>query len=53
MQLFISAPDEIEWFILFFGLTLLVGLPFICYRAGYRAGKRDGELEALRRNQRS
>lgn len=48
MNLLISMPGGTEWIIVLFVLALI---PFICYRLGYRAGKRDGELEALRRNQ--
>lgn len=52
MNLFISMPGGMEWLlVIFFFLILLIGVPIICYRAGYRSGKREGELQALRRNQ--
>lgn len=49
MNLLISMPGGTEWVLLL--LLILLVLPFICYRLGYRAGKRDGELQELRRNQ--
>jgi hypothetical protein len=48
MYLLISMPAGTEWIIILFLLGLV---PFLCYRLGYRVGKRAGELEALRRNQ--
>ncbi|NII28703.1 hypothetical protein HB364_26720 [Pseudoflavitalea sp. X16] len=51
MNLFISMPGGLEWILILFVLAFFVLIPVICYRVGYRSGKRDGELQAHRRNQ--
>jgi hypothetical protein len=51
MYLLITFPSGVEWIFALLLLSILVLIPFICYRRGYRAGKRDGELEARRRVQ--
>ena len=49
MSLLLATPGGSEWFLILIVIALIITVPIICYFAGFRNGKREGERLQLQK----